>query len=317
MNRLRDLLSRRFLFFGGKGGVGKTTCAAAFAVFAAAQGKRTLIVSTDPAHSTADIFDLQIGPKERQILPNLWGLEIDPEREAEVYIDQVKANLREVVTPAFFGEIQRQVEVAQVSPGAEEAALFDRLVAVIDAAEAQYDLVVFDTAPTGHTLRLLSLPELMSAWVDGMVKRRQTVHTLHKMWKTDPNETDDLNDDPIYRVLMERRRKFAVARRVLLDRQATAFVFVLIPEKLPILETKKAIQVLERYKVPVAGLAVNRVLPESVEGAFLQRRKEQEQEYLAEIGREFRAYRRLYIPMLERDVRGVETLRRIGDFMIA
>lgn len=313
---MRDLLQRRLLFFGGKGGVGKTTCAAAFATYAASQGKRTLIVSTDPAHSTADAFALPIGPEVRQLLPNLWGLEIDPEVEAARYIGRVKENLVQVVSPAFFHEIERQVDVAQVSPGAEEAALFDRLVTVIDEAEREYDLVVFDTAPTGHTLRLLSLPELMTAWVDGMIQRREKVHSLNQMWRTESGPPEDVNADPVYQVLMERRRKFAVARRMLLERTSTAFVFVMIPEKLPILETKKAVQVMERYRIPIAGIIVNRVLPEAPEGSFLQRRKEQEREYLAEIEREFRAYRRQYVPMLERDVRGVETLREIMGHLV-
>ncbi|MFZ5816693.1 MAG: ArsA family ATPase [Bacillota bacterium] len=313
---MRDLLQRRLLFFGGKGGVGKTTCAAAFATYAASQGRRTLIVSTDPAHSTADAFALPIGPEVRQILPNLWGLEIDPEAEASRYISQVKQNLSTVVSPAFFHEIERQIEVAQVSPGAEEAALFDRLVTVIDEAEGTYDLVVFDTAPTGHTLRLLSLPELMTAWVEGMIKRREKVHTLNQMWRTEEGPPEDVEEDPVYRILMERRRKFAVARRLLLDRPTTAFVFVMNPEKLPILETQKAVKVLEQYKIPIGGIIVNRVLPENPEGSFLQRRKEQEREYLAEIEREFRSYRRQYIPMLDRDVRGVETLREIIQHLV-
>lgn len=313
---MRDLLRRRLIFFGGKGGVGKTTCASAFAMWAAAQGKRTLIVSTDPAHSTADAFAIPIGPTEREIMPNLWGLEIDPELEAHRYIDQVKENLKQVVTPTFFGEIERQVDIAQVSPGAEEAALFDRLVTVIDEAQQRYDLVVFDTAPTGHTLRLLSLPELMSAWIDGMIKRREKVHTLNQMWKTGDSPPEDPSEDPVYRILSERRRKFAVARRVLLEPASTGFIFVMNPEKLPILETKKAVQVLERYKIPISGLIVNRVLPEAPEGIFLQRRKEQEREYLAEIEREFGRYHRYYVPMLDHDVRGVETLRRIASFLM-
>lgn len=313
---MRDLLGRKLIFFGGKGGVGKTTCAAAFAAHAAAQGQRTLIVSTDPAHSTADAFAMDIGSEERQLFPHLWGLEIDPEREATAYIDQVKANLREVVSPAYFGEIERQVEIAQVSPGAEEAALFDKLVTVIDEAEDRYDLVVFDTAPTGHTLRLLSLPELMSAWVDGMIRRRETTHTLNQMWKTDSTATDDPSTDPVYRVLMERRRKFAMARRLLLERETTAFVFVLIPEKLPILETQRAVKILNQYRLPVAGLVVNRVLPDVPEGGFLQRRKEQEREYLSEIDREFGHLPRRYVPLLDRDVRGLESLRQIAEYLM-
>lgn len=194
--------------------------------------------------------------------------------------------------------------------------MFDRIVSVIDEGEAKYDLVVFDTAPTGHTLRLLSLPELMSAWVDGMIKRRETVQTLNQMWKTDDQASDDPATDPIYRVLMERRRKFSMARRLLLEHHNTTFVFVLIPEKMPILETQRAVQVLERYRIPIAALIVNRVLPEIPEGAFLQRRKEQEREYLTEINDEFGRFARYYVPMLDHDVRGLDSLRKIADYLV-
>ncbi len=313
---LTALLERRILFFGGKGGVGKTTSASAMALWASRQGRKVLLVSTDPAHSTADIFDCEIGPEEREIAPNLTALEIDPDRESEHYIQTVKENLRQVVSLAFREEVEKHVEMARLAPGAEEAALFDRITTILDTAADRYDLVVFDTAPTGHTLRLLTLPQLMSAWMDGMIRRREKSNELHAVWKGMGGERPaDPDDDPVARTLKERRRKLAKAGRLLKDTATTAFVLVLIPEKLPILETAKALQVLEHHGVPVGGMVVNRVLPEEPEGAFLQRRKAQEAEYLAEIRERFGRYRPIYVPMLDRDVRGMESLTRIGDYL--
>ena len=144
---MQPWLERDVLFFGGKGGVGKTTCATAFALLASEAGKRTLMVSTDPAHSTSDILQRQLDDQPQRLSEHLWALEIDAEREAEAYISGVQEHLRRVVKPALRGEVERQVEMARVSPGAEEAALFDRIAALMQELGSQYDLIIFDTAP--------------------------------------------------------------------------------------------------------------------------------------------------------------------------
>lgn len=315
---MHELFDRRFLFFGGKGGVGKTTAAAATAILASRTGRRVLLVSTDPAHSTADIFAQPIGPQLRRLFDGLWAQEVDPDVEADRYIQGVKDNLRKVVSADFFPEMERQVNLARQSPGAEEAALFDRVAAIVDEADAGgaggWDLVIFDTAPTGHTLRLLALPELMQAWVDGMLRHRHKATQLKEMWVSLDGGRQPAAD-PVTQVLEERRRKFAKVRRLLLDPLATAFVPVLIPEKLPILETVKAVQVLEQHRIPLGALVVNRVLPAGADGEFLRRRREQEQVYLAEIDRTFRRLRRLYVPMLEQDVRGPDALGRVAAYL--
>ena len=308
-------LQRRVLFFGGKGGVGKTTCATAFAMLAARRGRRTLLVSTDPAHSTADILETRIGPDVGPLGENLWAVQVDPEREADRYIEQVRKQLFGAVKPHLKVEVERQIEMARVSPGAEEAALFDRIADLVQEARRTYDLLVFDTAPTGHTLRLLTLPELMQAWVEGMLHRRQQVNQMSAMWRqmTVGRGADDV-EDPVEAALLARRRKFYQMRQVLLDRGASAFVFVLNAERLPIVETDRALNLLSRHGVPIGGLIVNRVLPEAAaDHPFLRARKEQEARYLAEIDDRFAAYLRLRLPLLPHDVVGQEGLRQVAD----
>ena len=312
------LLERDVLFFGGKGGVGKTTCATAFALLASETGKRTLMVSTDPAHSTSDILQRQLDDQPQRLSEHLWALEIDAEREAEAYISSVQEHLRRVVKPALRGEIDRQVEMARVSPGAEEAALFDRIAALMGDLRDKYDLIVFDTAPTGHTLRLLSLPELMEAWIDGMISRRKQVNQMSRMWRNVAGGTPDEERDPIEQVLEERRRKFVRMRRVLLEPGRTAFIFVLTAEKLPILETQKAVTTLRRHDIPVGGLIVNRVLPgELSEHPFWKARKAQEEVYLAEIEETLSDLPRIELPLLEHDVVGMESLREVVQYLQA
>ena len=173
-NNMEQFLNKKFIFFGGKGGVGKTTSASAFSIFASSYGKRVLLVSTDPAHSIGDIFKIDIGPREKLIKENLWGIEIDPELEAKNYINRIKNSLSKTISPILMDEIKRQIDVAYLSPGAEEGATFDKFIELMNRIdEGTYDIIVFDTAPTGHTLRLLSLPEILEKWIDNLFKKKK------------------------------------------------------------------------------------------------------------------------------------------------
>lgn len=309
------LLDRRILFFGGKGGVGKTTLAAAYALLSAEERARTLLVSTDPAHSTADVLGLPAGAEPRQALPGLWVMEIDPERETDRYIAGVKARMSEVASPRIREEAERQVDVARVSPGAEEAALFDRFAELMGEAGGRWDRVIFDTAPTGHTLRLLSLPELMAVWIEGLVQRRRKSNALGRMWRNVAGAAAGgaAEADPVLEVLERRQRKFREARALVTDPEATAFAFVLVPERLPILETRKAVGALTKHQVPVGAVIVNRVLPPEAAGAFLERRREREREYLREIGETLGTHPLFHLPLFETDVHGVAALRRLAE----
>ena len=307
------------IFVGGKGGVGKTTTAAALALALAGRGERCLLVSTDPAHSLGDLFGVAIGEQERPLLPNLHGLEIDPDRQVERHLDTVRESLRAFVRPAMYGEIERQMDLARLAPGGVEAALLERLASLMGEATARYDRVVFDTAPTGQTLRLLSLPAVMTAWTEGLLGSRHRSDALGDLLaRVHPEATrpgEDARSARIRDTLQARRRLSSEARRLLLDAASTAFLLVLVPEKLPVEESRKALAALRGFEVPVRALVVNRVLPAEGLGGFLEQRRAQEARYLDEVAAMAGEVPTIRVPLLAHDVDGVAALRVIAGHL--
>ena len=329
------LLDRSIVFVGGKGGVGKTTTAAALALAAADRHRTCLVVSTDPAHSLGDIFGRTIGNAETVLAPNLTGLEIDPDRAAAAHIATVKEQMKALVHPRLYDEIDRQLDLARDAPGATEAALIERVAELMAAAGSRFDLVIFDTAPSGHTVRLLSLPEVMSAWMDGLLRHRERSSRLGAMLghlgggRRQGDELsliDQHEDHPrdslearINVLLNTRRRKFLVARERLLDTAGTAFLLVVNPDRLSILESRRVVETLARFDLPVSSLIVNRVLPDAAEasGPFIEARRAQEHRYLREIDDVFPAMRQIVIPLRGDDIHGLDALRDLGARFLA
>ena len=305
----RRLLEKRILFFGGKGGVGKTTCAAAVALAASREGRRVLLVSTDPAHSTSDIFERQFTREEREILPNLFGLEIDADFEASRYIAEVKEQVAKMFSPAMVGAASRQIDLAAAMPGVGDVALFDRLTTIVAARNSVYDLVVFDTAPTGHTVRLLQMPEMLGTWIDALTAQRRRAVERDAAIRDDGGEVEP---DPIVAALERRRDRLDSVRRRLVEHRDTSFVLVLIPERLPIEETSRAAGALADAGIEVGAVIVNRVLPDGLGGEFYAARRRQEDVYRREIDHRFKTMDRIVIAQLESDVYGLKRLERIS-----
>jgi arsenite-transporting ATPase len=292
----------RFVFFGGKGGVGKTTVSSAYGLKCANAGLRTLVVSTDPAHSTSDVFDQQFDddPATGAGIENLWAMELDPEEEVQAHMMDIKRRMSDQVSPAIVNEIDRQIELAHQTPGAYEAALFDRFIEVMrentpgegESDGEAFDRVVFDTSPTGGTLRLLSLPDFLDEWIDRLIdKRSKSIDLFEKAAIGDKEARRKRDEDPIIAHLVARQEKFEFAARML--RNDAAFYLVLNPDELSIRETERAITQLSEYELSVDGLVLNRITPgpdddEGGRGAqYLRDRVATERERIETVQREF------------------------------
>lgn len=323
--------NKQVVFVGGKGGVGKTTVSSALALQQAKRGRKVLLISTDPAHSLADAFDQPIGDTITAMAPGLDALEIDPDAEVTAHIERVMKTMKRFAKPDMYPEIERQMRLTQQSPGAQEAALLERIARLIDEKPAEYDLIIFDTAPTGHTLRLLTLPEAMAAWTQGLLKQTERSKQLEGVLEhlspkagkdianpmADPtqHESAELDDRTaeISETLLRRQRLFHRTRHVLTDASKTALVFVLTPEKLPILETSRAVAALRREQLPISGLVINRNLPAHAGGEFFAKRRAQEAIYRTDIENEFTDLQRVYLPLFPTDLHGIEALQQIAQ----
>jgi arsenite-transporting ATPase len=289
-----------FIMFGGKGGVGKTTCASATALSLAEDGFKTLVVSTDPAHSIADVYDVEIGSEPEQVFENvpLYAREVDPEKRFnENYSDVADAVLNEA------SKLGVDVDVSEFSDldggviGSDEAAVID-LFAEYDSND-DWDYVVFDTAPTGHTLRMLQLPELLDSVVGtalGFKKKYDSVKgkvTGIIPGSGDGNEEDDKKDLDDIDVEETRNRMEKVAE-ILRDPSRTQFYAVMEAEELSLLETRRLVAQLNSYEIPVGGVFINKVLTDVNEDCDLcTSRRENQQEVIN------KANNNLDLPLLE------------------
>ncbi|MGM0397483.1 MAG: ArsA family ATPase [Halobacteriota archaeon] len=251
----------KFVFFGGKGGVGKTTVSSAYGLKNARAGLRTLLVSTDPAHSTSDVFGQQFDdePSSVEGVENLSAMEIDPADEVEDHLMEIKQRMADQVSPSIVNAINSQIELAHKTPGAYEAALFDRFIQVMREAD-DFDRVVFDTSPTGGTLRLLSLPAFLEDWIDRLIdKRAKSIDLFEKAAIGEQKARRRAETDPIITHLKERKEKFEFAGEKLRNR--SAFYLVMNPDDLSMRETERAIEQLDEYGIAVDGLVINKITP--------------------------------------------------------
>jgi arsenite-transporting ATPase len=306
----------RHVFFGGKGGVGKTVMAGATSVHLAAEGKRTLLASTNPVHSLSGLLDQDVFGTTRPVkgADGLWALEIDTHDA----IDRSKQDIRQKIQWFLkFAEIKTKadefVEAATMNPAFEESAMFENIVELIFGDE--YEVYVFDTAPTANARRLLGMSKVYSLWVNKMLKSREEAQSLREMLSI----TKKKEADPLMEYLVSFRERIGHARDLLTDSDKTAFFFVTLPEALPIAVIKRFVSWFTEFGIPVGGVVVNEVIEPQEEGVpeFVRNRVAMQREYLDQIGRDFEGQVRAVLPLLDDEVQGVDRLRVLGQALFS
>lgn len=314
---------RKVLFIGGKGGVGKTSVSSAVGLHQARTGRRVLVVSTDPAHNLGHLWGRRVGDEpvllaDDQSAGVLAGVEIDPSATIERHLQQVGATLRDFMPAHLHKQVDAHLDLARQSPGTHEAAILERIAEVIELAERDYDLIIFDTAPSGHTARLLALPEIMRAWTEGLLNQRTKAEKYGAAIRAldgddDPASSSSANRDRrIRQVLTQRRNTFERLRGLITDAEACSFVIVTAAERVPVLESAELFHELDKLGVSVGGVVINRLSPTD-QGEFLASRREQEDVHVAKLAELLPGAELDTLPMLPGDLVGEAAVAKLAD----
>ena len=308
----------RLLLFGGKGGVGKTTMAAATAVWLADSGLRTLLISSDPAHSTSDSLEFSLGSDPTPVdgVPNLEGLELDPEKSVETLMPMLSGAIGGSGIGALLGndaqsEISEQADSLSAQdlmiPGLDEALGFETILKHVE--NPRHDVVVFDTAPTGHTIRFLGLPEILDDWTNRILRIMRMTGGIRMMLMGGSKEKE------IREEIQRFQRRVRHVRRIMADDTVTTFSLVTIPERMAVSESIRASSALSEHQILVDRVIVNRCTP-NLDHPFLKSRRDTEQEYLDELRDRFDDIGVHQIPLESSDIHGIDHLRRVGSHML-
>jgi len=307
---------RRYIMFGGKGGLGKTTLSATCAFWLASQGKKVLLFSVDPQASLSDIFQRDIfGQGPVSIMPNLWAEEVDADRRIREYQDEIRKKILDMYGfDRVPEEIDNYISAASAEPAMEESAIFDAVVDII--VQGDYDYYIYDLVPLGHALYYLSMAKVYDEWINKITKLREDMGRYDQVAAT-MRRQETHEEDNILKELQYIKTRINASSQILTDKRRTAFFFVLVPEEMIILDTQKAAELFARFDVPISGYVVNRVLPEDLGRGnipvYLKNRIDLQQKYMEQIRATLGKDVLAYVPEMERDVAGLPMIERLAE----
>ncbi len=317
-NFVMDRQRLRYIFFGGKGGVGKTVMAGATAIWLAKQGRHVMLASTNPVHSLSGLLGQNVFGKPTAVegVPNLWAYEIDTKDTIERSKQEIRDKIQWFLK---FADISTKaedfVESATMNPAFEESAMFENMVDLMLGNE--YDVYVFDTAPTANARRLLGMSKVYSLWVNKMLKSREEARSLRELLSF----TKKKEADPLMDYLVSFRDRMGKAQELLTDPSLTAFFFVTLAEALPIAVITRFIGWFHDFGIPVGGVIVNMLIDKSQVNdkspEFVRNRVEMQARYMDDVWQKFEGMVRSIVPLYENEVRGVESLAHTADSLFA
>jgi len=312
----REYPDMRYIYFGGKGGVGKTVVAAAVALWMAKQGKRTLLASTNPVHSLSNLFQLDVFGKP-VLMPgteNFYVQEIDTKDT----IEKSKTEIREKISWFLkFADIPTKaedfIESATMNPAFEESAMFENMVNII--FEGAFEFYVFDTAPTANARRLLGMSKVYGLWVDKMMKSRDEAKSMRLSLSFRKKKVEE-EEDPLLDYLTTFRDRIEQMRVILTDKEKSAFFFVTLLESLPIAVIRRFIGWFQDFGIPIGGVIINEVIDKSDVGddsaEFVRNRIRMQDRYREEVYKGFENVRG-ELPLFENEVRGIDMVSKLSE----
>jgi len=309
---------RRYIMFGGKGGLGKTTFSAATAYWLAQQGKKVLVFSVDPQASLSDIFQQDIfGKGPVKIMENLWAQEIDADQHIKAYQNEIRQKILDMYGfDQVPDEIEQYIQAASAEPAMEESAIFDAVVDIV--VQGDYDYYIYDLVPLGHALYYLSMAKVYDEWINKITKLREEMREYEEMVSRLKREKET-EEDQILKELQYIRGRINASSQILTDKEKTGFFFVVIPEEMILIDTAKAAELFVKFDVPIMGYVVNRVVPRELLHQnippYLKNRIEMQDKYLKQIDETFGKQVASHVPELERDVTGLEMIKKLSEIM--
>ncbi len=310
--------NRRYIMYGGKGGLGKTTFSAATAYYLAKKGKRVLVFSVDPQASLSDIFERDIfGQGNIEIMPNLFAREVDADRRIKDYQEEIRQKIMSMYgIKRIPEEIESYIKASSAEPAMEESAIFDAVVDIV--VKGDFDYYIYDLVPLGHALYYLSMAAVYDAWLEKITGLREQMREYDKAIATMKRDKTT-QEDEIYNELMYMKNRIGTSSKIMTDTEKTAFFFVLTPEEMTIVDTEKAAKLFANYNVPLAGYVVNRVinrdlLKENIP-AYLRNRIDMQADALNTIDQKFGASVLSRVPEFDSEIKGLDTIKALSEVM--